>query len=245
MTNPLEVVSVGDGTVILVDKGLKYLQRINTEGQVVRKYQVTLNKQEYYKSYRSVCVYGGCLFVMTSDDVITKMSLDGSDYNIEYKPEGAGTIDYISAVGDSVILISEYQWDGRILEYNTETKQVIERVSGIGYPGKVSVLQAGHHTKYIVKCYPNPGLWAINIYNIVWNLISTIDGYANVVTVTPGGKLLLVYNNRMHEYSQDGRLIRKLLNEYKFNEIRDITWSGGCLWVWEVNPCCIEVFAAN
>ena len=39
MKNPLEVVSVGDGTVILVDKELIYLQRINTEGEMVREYK--------------------------------------------------------------------------------------------------------------------------------------------------------------------------------------------------------------
>ena len=54
MRNILEVVSVGDGTVILVDKELNYLQRINTEGNIVKIYQVALNKQDDYKS---ACVF--------------------------------------------------------------------------------------------------------------------------------------------------------------------------------------------
>ena len=69
MRDPIEVVSVEDGTAILVNRRLKYLQRINTEGIVVRKYQVTLNKQF---TYRSACVYGNFLFVATSDKVLTK-----------------------------------------------------------------------------------------------------------------------------------------------------------------------------
>ena len=243
MRNPLEVVSVGDGTVILVDKELKYLQRINTEGNVVRRYQVTLNK---WVTYRSACVYGNYLFVLTSDNVITKMSLDGSDGSIKYRPEGVRTISYISAVGDSVILISEYHWDGRILEYNTETNKVTQRVTDVWYPGKVSVVQVGHDTKYIVECYnPLSGARRVNIYNRAWNLISTIDINNDVLTVTPGGKLLLVYDNRFHEYSQDGRYIKELLDKYKFKNIQDITWSGGCLWVLEKNPYSIKIFMSN
>ena len=243
MINPLELVSVGDGPVIQVDERLKYLQRINTEGEVVRKYQITLNKQEYY---RSACVFGNYLFVATSDNVITKMSLDGSGGSIKYKPEGVRTINYISAVGDNVILISEYQWNGRILEYNTETNQFIERVTDVWLPGRVNVAHAGYDNKYIVKCnQPFSDESRVNIYNRDWNLISTIDGYAVALTVTPGGKLLLACNNRIHEYSQDRRLIRELSDKYKFNNIQDITCDAGCLWMLEGNPCCIKIFVAN
>ena len=233
--NLLEMVSVGDGTVILVDKELKYLQRINTEGNIVKIYQVTLSQQAYCKS---ACVYGDYLFVLTSDNVITKMSLDGSGCNIEIKPEGVITIDYISAIGDNVILIPEFEWNGRILEYNTETKQVIQRVVNEWWlPEQVSVVQAGDDTKYIVKYYQlHSSKWVVNIYNRDWNLISKINNNPGVLTVTPGGKLLIVYKNRIHECSQDGRLIRELLDRYKFNKIRGTTYSGGCLWVLEKKP---------
>ena len=93
MRNPLEVVCVGDLTVILVDKGLNYIQRINTEGNVVRRYQVTLSQQA---NCVSACVYGDCLFVLTSDKVITQMSLNGSGEIIKYKPGEVRTINYIS-----------------------------------------------------------------------------------------------------------------------------------------------------
>ena len=243
MRKPLEVVSVGDRTVILVDERLKYLQRINTKGEVVRKYQITLNKQEYYKS---ACVYGDYLFVATSDNVITKMSLDGSDGSIKYRHGGVQAINYILTTGDNVILLSESGWDGKISEYNTETNHAVKRVTDVWNPRKIGVLQDGHHTKYIVKWFsPFSGEMRVKIYNRAWNLISTIDRYSDALTVTPGGKLLLAYNNRIHEYSQDGRLIKGLLDEYKFNKIRDITWSGGCYWVLEVNPSCIKIFVAN
>ena len=234
MRNPLEVVSVGDGTVILVDKELKYLQRINTEGNIVKIYQVTLSQQAYCKS---ASVYGKYLFVATSDNVITKMLLDGSGFNIEYKPEGVRTINYISAIGDNVILISEGGYPVRILEYNTETNKVIQRVRFIGFPPRVNMVQAGGGTKYIVKYYQGASSkWVGNIYNRDWNLISTTDIDPDVLTVTPGGKLLLVSDNRIQEYSQEGRFIRELLDKYKFSNIQDITCSGRCLWVLEKNP---------
>ena len=244
MRNPLEVVSVGDGTVILVDKKLNYLQRINTEGEVLRKYQLSLSQEAYYES---ASVYGNCLFVLT-DSVITKVSLDGSACNIKCKPRGVGEIDYISAIGDNDILITEGFFPGRISEYNTETNQVIQRVTDVGYPGKVSVVQAGHHTKYIVKgvhVSTSGSIWGVKIYSRAWNLISTIGNDPDVLTVTPGGKLLLVYNNRILEYSQNGTFIKRLLDKYKFNKIRDISCDGGYLWVWERNPCCIKIFVAN
>ena len=232
MRNPLEEVSVGDGTVILVDEELKYIQRINTKGNVVRRYQVTLNK---FACYRSACVFGDYLFVASSDRVITKMSLDGTSCYLEYKPEGATAIHYISAIGDNVILITESMLPGRILEYNTETNQVIERVTDLLFPGKVGVIQAGGDTKYIVKCFkPNKENELLDIYNRTWGLISTIDICPDGLTVTPRGKLLIIYDDKIHECSQDGRFI--LLHKCKFNNIQDITYSGGFLWVLEKNP---------
>ena len=247
MKNPLEVVSVGDGTVILVDSGLKYLQRINTEGEVVTKYQVTVSQQV---RYQTACVFSNYLFVATSDNVITKMSLDGSNHSITYKPEGIRETVYISAIGDNVILISGgglTGYDYRISEYNTETNQVIERVGGIiWHPGKVSVVKHGDDNKYIVKCKLQRMFKSVvKFYNRNWSLICTIDIGPDVLTVTPGGKLLLVNDNRILEYNQDGTFIKRLLDKYKFKGVQDITCDGGCLWVCEVNPFCIKMFVAN
>ena len=47
------------------------------------------------------------------------MSLSGANCNTNYKPDRVRKIDYISAIGDNVVLITESGWDGRILEYNT------------------------------------------------------------------------------------------------------------------------------
>ena len=243
MRNPLEVVSVGDGTVILVDKERKYLQRISTEGEVVRRYQVTLNQQV---NYLKASVYGDYLFVLTSDHVITKMSLDGSDCNIKFSPRGVRRINDICAIGENVIMISEGGYPGTILKYNTETNQFIQTVSDMCYPGKVSVVQAGQDTEYIVRWYkPFSVESRLNIYGRTWYLISTINIYHDSLTVTPGGKVLLVYDNRIHEYSQEGTFIKELLDKYQFTEIIDITWSGGCLWVLERDPYSIKIFMSN
>ena len=129
MINPLEVVSVGDGTVVLVDEELNYLQRINTDGEVVRKYQSPLNEQVKYKT---ASVYGDYLFVAASDDSIRKMSLDGSNDSITCKPKGIREIVYISAIGDNVILVTDRRYNGRISEYNTEKNMVTNRVTDVG-----------------------------------------------------------------------------------------------------------------
>ena len=240
MRNPLELVSVGDGIVILVDKKLKYLQRINTEGELFRKYQINLNEEVYY---RSASVYGDYLFVARSDNEITKMLLEGSDDDITYKPEEIGEIDYISATRENVILITERGYNGRVLKYDTQTNKVEKIVGDIWSPGKVSVVQVGHDTKYIVKCLQSGQ--RVNIYNRFWSKTSTIDKNCDVLTVTPGGKLVLVYDNRIHEYSQDGRFIRKLLDKHKFKIIQDITCDGHYLFVLERNPYCIKVFESK
>ena len=98
-------------------------------------------------------------------------------------------------------------------------------------PEKVCVVQAGDETKYLVKCFFT-GKWVVNIYNRTLSLITTKNNISpDGLTVTPGGKLLLVHKNKFHEYCQDGRFIRELLNKYQFKNIRDITYSTGCLWV--------------
>ena len=126
--DPSEVVSVGDGTVILIDITLNYLQRINKEGKVVRKYPVTLNKGVYYKS---ACVFGDSLFVATTSKVLKRMSQDESGSSKNYKPGGIGEITYISAIEASV-LISDMP-NGKTLEYNTEANQITHRVSDVWY----------------------------------------------------------------------------------------------------------------
>ena len=209
MINPLEVVSVGDGTVFLVDEELNYLQRINTDGEVVRKYQSPLNEQVKYKT---ASVYGDYLFVATSDDSIRKMSLDGSNDSITCKPKGIREIVHISAIGENVILITDRRYNGRISEYNTEKNMVTNRVTNVWYPGKVSVIQDGVDTKYIFKCYnPMSHEWVLNKYNRTWNMISTMDKNPDVLLVTPGGKLFIVYKNKIHEHLQDGTFIREQL----------------------------------
>ena len=231
--NPLELVSVGDGTAILVDTGLGYLQRINAEGKVVRKYHVPLNERTYCKS---ASVYEEYLFVVTSDYVITKMSLNGSGRTINYEPKGI-YINYLSVIEDSVMLISGV---GQISEYNSETNQIIERVTDILEAGKVCVERAGADSKFIVPCGK-----IVHIFNKSWDQLSTIDLDYDVLTVTPSRKLLVVHENRVHEYSQDGRLIRELLDRYKFDVIEDITYDGRCLWMLEGEPPAIKIFKSN
>ena len=256
MENPLEVVNVGDGTVILVDKKLNFLQRINTEGKVLKKYQVQFKGQQAY--YRSACVYGNYLFAATSDNVITKMSLDDSGCNIEYKPERVGTIRYITAIGDNVILISGGEWNGTISEYNTETNKVIQRVTGIKSPGKVIVAQTFFDQKYIIQCHKSYNhvmtnqctrTCILNIYNSDWCLISTLAMCSDLLTVTPAGKLLTVYNNRFHENSQDGKQPRELTGNYQLNHVKDISCVDvqhhcrACyLCILEIHPHCIKIF---
>ena len=123
---------------------------------------------------------------------------------------------------------------------------MIKRVGNIWNPGKVSVVQDGHDTKYIVKCCQAMSyLWLVKIYNKAWNLISTININPDALTVTPGGNLLLVYDNRIYEYNQDGTFIKGLLDKYKFNGIELITYVGGCLWALERFPYSFKIFVAN
>ena len=237
MNNPLEVVSVGDGTVILVDYNLDHLQRINIEGNVVKKYKIMSNQHDFY--YNSACVFGNSLFVASSFKFVTKISLDGSVVSAKCQPIGVRKIRYISAIGDNVTLISEGGYVGRILEYNIESKQVTPRVTDINNAGKVRKLNRAEDTKYIVKCF-NFG-WRVNVFNRSWNLISTIDIDPNGLTVTPGGKLFFSDRRRIHYCSQYRSLIREISGKYHLCFIQDITYSVKCLWVLERDPHCIKI----
>ena len=230
---PLEVVGVGDGTVILVDYNLNYLQRIDTEGNIVNMYNFKTKV-----NHRSACVYGEYLFVATSDNLIRKMPLDGCGYSEKYKPEGVN-IGYISAIEDNVILISEVAIDSRIIEYNTDTNHVTQRIQESQMPGKVGVYKKNADTKYIVKMADG---WRTNVYNKNWNLIFSIDKYPDGLTVSPDGSLFLAHDNKIYEYTHEGHFMREMFKDQQFHQIKDITLSGGYLWVLEKHPCCIKIY---
>ena len=252
MESPLQVVSVGDGTAILIDKHLSYIQRIYYEGNIVIKYQI----QNKNVKYKCASVHGGYLFVATSDNAITKMSLDGSGCTMSWEPQGLKSIKHISAIRDNVILISEEGKNGRILEYDMEAKSITQRVSDIWVAGNIGVVQSDTDTKYIVGCYMYQGLdkyipdIETKIYNKSWNLISTLDknpginkmGDLQGLTVTHGGKVLIACGNTIHEYGLNGSYVKKMLDKDKLNHIQDITYSGGYLWVLEKDPFCIKIF---
>ena len=230
---PLEVVSVGDGTVILVDYNLNYLQRIDSEGNIVKMYNFKTKV-----NHRSACVYGEYLYVATSDNLIRKMPLRGSGYITKYKPKRVD-IGYISAAEDNVILISESAINSRILEYNTDTNRVTQQVTESRIPGKVSVCKTSADTKYIVKMADG---WRTNVYNKNWNLIFTIDKYPDGLTVSPDGSLFLAHDNKIYEYTHEGHFIREMVKDQQFHQIKDIILSGGYLWVLEKHPCCIKIY---
>ena len=243
MKDPSEIISVGDGTVILLDYELDCIQRLYPKGNIVRQYNIALNNEVKYKS---ACVYGGYLFVATSDNVITKLPLDGTGSSAKYRP--GVNIDYIHVSGDNFILICDWGNFG-LLEYNIMSKQVkyIEKVEcgGMWYPEKVSVVHAGDNTKHIVTGYWGCDIYVVNIYDKTWNVICSIHSGMDIVyglTVTSDSKLLIAYGTRIHEYSLNGSFIRDITDKKVFHSIADISYSGQYLWVLERCPNGIKIF---
>ena len=251
MAEPREIVGVGDGSILLVDQTLKYVQRINIAGKVVKKYHI----DERY-DIRSASVYGKNLFLGLWNKRIVKLSLDDAEDAVEDYAVSLGDIYFITAKDSKRVLISESGRKGRIIEYNTEKNCCTERVESIWNPGKVTVFGKPGRRKYIVaythrKTKEN----RVRIYDESWNpvtsySIETLDNPKGM-TVTPYNTILATDDGKCNifQYSLDDYKPTKMSDLFANvgrNGLRghpvDVVYTSPYLWVLQKYPTCIQMF---
>ena len=115
---PHEIISAGDGTVIIGCDGLQTLQNIDVTGTVIKEYNIG-------SKVSSAAVRKGYLYAAVAGNRIIKMALDKTDSGITHIPD-SNNVSRIAA-SEKGILISEFIHGGSLLEYDLVTTSVLVR----------------------------------------------------------------------------------------------------------------------
>ena len=229
--DPEEILSVGDGTVVFVNKGKSELVRIDKTGRVIDVYKES--------NINGATISMGCLYV-AHNSTISKIALDDKNNKMTYTPdiENVGQMK-ISTAGLNMILSSFYS--GNIIEYNGKDTKVT--VSGLSGPRFVtSAIVNGEQIYTVTESGRFMGSGKVTVYDVSWKLLHTISTYKggdfkNVwfTCITPGGKLLIADSdaNIVCEYNLDGTFVRDILSGSAIQKPRGFLYEYPYLWVTE------------
>ena len=249
LEDPTEVISTGDGTVFLVDKGLNFLRKIDPQGKVT----VDFYRREF-QSIKSACVHGPSLFVTDGINNIVKREFGVHGRLHQYKLGFVKSADFISTVDGNIIIITECRKVGRIWEYNIIENSNELRVQAITFPGKVCACQTETGVKYLVsvKDFTDTVTSSkIQIYDNNWFYVTSIDSCDKLPfstqlvgpIVTSRGNVLIHDRESLIVYNNEGTVVRRLNNLiYQKNSPLDIAVHSSHLWVLERNQKCISVY---
>ena len=247
--DPAEVVSVGDGSVILVDKALNYLQRVDQQGKVIQFYRTQ------FSGIKSACVYGKFLYWSNGVNCIAKMQLDGTGVTSFYEPQLVQQVDFISAIDVNTILITDSS-NNRIYEYDMKLRLTTERTKRqncIIYSGKVSYCP--YHKAYIVAGFDHSDTqlrYVVHIYSNTWAVLREVEiddscsvFDRNQICMTSTSNILIQNKlGTLSVYKLDGTCVHKteLSDKYKNNGPLDIAVYDSTVWVLECKPICLSVY---
>ena len=224
--DPEEILSVGDGTVIFLNKGKSELVRIDKTGRVIDVYKES--------NITGATISMGCLYV-AHNSTISKIALDDKNNKVTYTPdiENVGQIK-ISTARLNMIMSSYY--GGNIIEYNGKDTKVC--VSGLSGPRFVTSAIVNGEQIYTVTESGKK----VNVYDGSWKLLKSISNYRGVAfqnisgtSITPGGKLLIAGSDAdiVCEYDMDGNFIRDILSSSVVHKPRGVLYEYPYLWVTE------------
>ena len=239
VSTPREIISVGDGTVIIVCVGLQTLQNIDVTGTVIKEYNIGSNVS-------SAAVSKGYLYAAVAGNRIIKMALDETDSRMTYRPDSV-CVSRIAA-SEKGIVISEDMYGGSLLEYDLVTTSVLVR--GIQKPWFVSSNTVKGKYYYILTVYKTK---EFQVYNNNWDLTKTLTTrgtkkYLDITgnALTPGGKILVADwgGKAISEYEPDGTYVRDILSYPDIDQPYGLLYERPYLWVTEGKPS-IKVFRVD
>ena len=248
LSNPCELVNVGDGTVILVNWVLNCVQRIDSGGNLQRKYKI----DDEHK-VEDASVYNGKLYISSGAKTVTRMPLDGEGISDVFKLFFLDTPWIrVSALDEDTLIITEDR-EGKIWQYNTKNNvhRQINIAKLAAKPGKVCISRSGPDLRFIVKYHDPLSRARVDIFDKTWKLISQIEDIADPegMEITPDGALLIADrgSNRIVEYNTEGSSVEKvhflgLENDVELCNPYDIAYHPPYLWVIQRNPNNLKIF---
>ena len=245
--DPCELTSIGDGTVILVNLGLSYVQRIDTKGKLERKYEI-----DDEQNVVSADVYNGYLYIASSEQMIIEMPLDDhgvSDvFQVKAKKESASIS--VTALDEENVIITEKYTD-KIWQHNTKNNLTTQvPVQPLAKPTKVYVARCGSELRYLITYQDKlTGIKKVDICDKDWKLVSTIETLQHLegLEITPGGTLFLADSgsNNILQYTLDGIFVGKLFGangDTQLCNLCHVAYHSPHLWVIQKNPNNLKIF---
>ena len=249
---PTELIKVGDGSVILVDQGLRYVRRLNMAGVITDIYPSLFKRS----TIKSACVYGKYLFIVSSNRWVTKTLLADAEWKTKTELRGIQA-DYITAIGENTLLVTISKDKGGIVEYNLDTHVCRTRLSDIKQPGKVCVAMDGDKMKFIVRCLKpkdnipsnNPVYKVcIKIYDDNWKEETTIEtpnqwdpqgltvasSHEQIIVTDRSKACLFAYRLLNGEYHGNALYMP---NRITLNGSLDVVYHYPRVWVLETDKC--------
>ena len=205
MSWPVGIACSNHSYLFIADKNLPFVTKINGNGEVISKIQTT----QRHGKVVNVRTLGDILYV-GQERCITKyrMSLSDLDGDIEeYHPDVKQMYDF-DVVDEQMFIVTEEE--GRVYEYNTETKltkQVLVK-EGVKWGTCITCAHCEEGLRFILSFN---SLDRIEIYNRDWHLLTSISKYGSgsfnrpiSTCVTPGGFLVADWGNHRISYFNIG-----------------------------------------
>ena len=248
LVNPCELVNVGDGTVILVNWVLNFVQRIDSNGILQRRYKI----DDEHK-VEGASVYNGKLYISSAAKTVTRMPLDCEEisdvFNLSFLESPWIRV---SVLDEDTLIITEHHF-GRIWQYNTKNKKhrQINIASLKAKKGKVCISRSGTDVRFIVKYQDSLSRARVDIFDKTWRLVSQIEDLADPdgLEITPDGTLLIADrgSNRIVAYNIQGSSVEKIHflgpeNDFQLFNPSDIAYHPPYLWVIQRNPNNLKIF---
>ena len=243
LSQPSEILPVGDGTVIVVCQGLNSLQNIDINGKVVKEYRTAEKVQS------ATLNDDGYLYVAVDGNKIQQISVDDSDLTETYQPD-SGCLSR-TAASENGILITEHKSQGNVLEFDPVTRLTKVRAPDMILPWFISSQRIDGEYIYAVT---ERGARRVNVYSKDWKIERRINGRGGKQLInphgngiTPGGKILVAdcSGHTISEYDKDGTYIRDLLSHPDIHNPSGILYDPPYLWVAQLYPHQIKLFRVD
>ena len=216
ITNVTFLVSLLDGGAILAHKEgtEQHVTRVDRRGNPVSPSYTCLNDN----IVQGLVVTGKYLYILQSNGTLTKCYNQDLQKTVQiHRIESVGCVFGGVLTSASQLILSDFEW-GEVFCYDLETNFKRTLVTALDKP--ISVAYDRSRKRFAVCEY-----WGncVRLYDSGWNIFSTIGGdhgdgdgelYSpSCVVFSPNGSLFIAdkYNDRVSEFSQDGRFLRHVI----------------------------------
>ena len=210
--------------------------RISKEGRIETKHYCEKCDKNSWTG--GLLILGVNLYIIHTDGTVFEILVNNNKLlHVYYIPNVSRVINRGSFYSDpsiitnkDVLLLADIG-KHEVFTYNLSTNKKEIRVSGISYPTSVTYSFYMNMTYYIVCAHRER---YINVYDSKWHLLRSFGpngtrSYFMSAIVTPEETILVVYSNRVSEFTLKGQFLGDIITKY--GAITFISFSYPHLWL--------------